>query len=406
MRIHFQNCNYLRMNTVPAHDDSATEADQAFDLDDGSHELPTPKLEVHTPSFTGSGKEYFRIWVVNLFLTCATLGIYSAWAKVRRLQYFDRNTQLAGAVFDFSGDPKAILRGRVLALVFLAAYNYAFGFSLMVGAIVFTGLLVTLPLMMRGALRFRLHNTRYRGLRFGFHGTPASAYHSYLPFMVMIMLPSVLLAFQVHKAWLVLAGLLYLMWPPAHGLIKEYQHRHIAYGNSSASYDLVSTRFYYPYFISALIMVCMVVLVLVSSFVISGLVKFLSGTSGVKSAEAISIFALVSLVIYLTYLLTLGYLHVRLTNLVWSNTHFPGVKIRSELRLWPFYKIQIVNTVLTVLTVGLYRPFAVVRMIQYRLSCMSLETDGSFDSIISEAASKGSAGADGVADFFGVDLSW
>src|SRR5690606_28413884 len=57
--------------------------------------------------FTGDGREYFRIWVVNLLLTLATFGIYSAWAKVRRLQYFDRNTQLAGASFDFHGNPRA-----------------------------------------------------------------------------------------------------------------------------------------------------------------------------------------------------------------------------------------------------------------------------------------------------------
>ena len=58
--------------------------------------------------FSGTGKEYFRIWIVNLCLTIATAGIYSAWAKVRRLQYFHRSTALAGAVFDFHGDPKAI----------------------------------------------------------------------------------------------------------------------------------------------------------------------------------------------------------------------------------------------------------------------------------------------------------
>jgi Zn-dependent protease with chaperone function len=36
---------------------------------------------------------------------------------------------LAGAVFAFRGDPKAILRGRVLAVLMLTAYHYAFGFS-------------------------------------------------------------------------------------------------------------------------------------------------------------------------------------------------------------------------------------------------------------------------------------
>ena len=93
--------------------------------------VPVP--EMHSFTFTGSGKEYFRIWVVNLLLTVASLGIYSAWAKVRRLQYFDRNTRLAGAVFDFRGEPKAILKGRLLAVVLLAAYQYAFGFSLAIG---------------------------------------------------------------------------------------------------------------------------------------------------------------------------------------------------------------------------------------------------------------------------------
>jgi uncharacterized membrane protein YjgN (DUF898 family) len=135
-----------------------------------------PQANPHsTPIFTGSGKEYFRIWLVNLMLSIATLGIYSAWAKVRRLQYFDRNTQLAGASFDFHGNPVAILKGRILAVVMLASYQYAFGFSLTIGLVVIGLLLVALPFFMRGALRFRLQNTAYRGLRFGFSGTSTGA---------------------------------------------------------------------------------------------------------------------------------------------------------------------------------------------------------------------------------------
>jgi hypothetical protein len=33
--------------------------------------------------FTGTAGEYFRIWIVNLFLTVLTLGIYSAWTLLR-----------------------------------------------------------------------------------------------------------------------------------------------------------------------------------------------------------------------------------------------------------------------------------------------------------------------------------
>src|SRR5882757_10054200 len=75
--------------------------------------------------FTGTGASYFGIWIVNLLLTIVTLGIYSAWAKVRRLQYFYRHTELAGSSFDFHGSASRILIGRVIALVMLVAYNYS-----------------------------------------------------------------------------------------------------------------------------------------------------------------------------------------------------------------------------------------------------------------------------------------
>ncbi|WP_373776122.1 DUF898 family protein, partial [Neisseria dentiae] len=37
--------------------------------------------------FHGNAGEYFNIWIVNIFLTIITLGIYGPWAKVRRLRY-------------------------------------------------------------------------------------------------------------------------------------------------------------------------------------------------------------------------------------------------------------------------------------------------------------------------------
>jgi uncharacterized membrane protein YjgN (DUF898 family) len=48
--------------------------------------------------FTGRGGEYFGVWIVNLLLTIVTLGIYSPWAKVRRLQYFYRRSLCAPRV--------------------------------------------------------------------------------------------------------------------------------------------------------------------------------------------------------------------------------------------------------------------------------------------------------------------
>ncbi|HXI78282.1 MAG TPA: DUF898 family protein, partial [Steroidobacteraceae bacterium] len=85
-------------------------------MDDiSASESPAQTPASHPPEqlrFTGSGAEYFGIWIVNLLLTIVTLGIYSAWAKVRRLQYFYRNTEIAGSSFVFHGSPVRILIGR------------------------------------------------------------------------------------------------------------------------------------------------------------------------------------------------------------------------------------------------------------------------------------------------------
>ena len=59
--------------------------------------------------FSGTAAEYFGIWIVNLFLTIITLGIYSAWAKVRRLRYFYGNTWLDGHNFEYHARPIQIL---------------------------------------------------------------------------------------------------------------------------------------------------------------------------------------------------------------------------------------------------------------------------------------------------------
>jgi uncharacterized membrane protein YjgN (DUF898 family) len=90
-----------------------------------SARAPPAVLPPARAEFLGSGSEYFRIWIVNLLLSVLTVGIYSAWAKVRREQYFHRATRLAGAAFDWDASPIAILRGRVLAVVLLIAVQAA-----------------------------------------------------------------------------------------------------------------------------------------------------------------------------------------------------------------------------------------------------------------------------------------
>src|SRR4051812_34056400 len=96
-------------------------------------------------SFTGTGSEYFRIWIVNLLLTIVTLGIYSAWAKVRKMRYLYDSTHLAGSSFEYHGNPIAILKGRIVAVVLIVGYNLAFKLSPVAGLAMLALLVAATP---------------------------------------------------------------------------------------------------------------------------------------------------------------------------------------------------------------------------------------------------------------------
>ena len=68
----------------------------------------TDSVQEYVVRFDGSAKVYSRIWITNLLLSILTLGIYSAWAKVRREQYFHRHLRLDGVAFDYHARPQAI----------------------------------------------------------------------------------------------------------------------------------------------------------------------------------------------------------------------------------------------------------------------------------------------------------
>lgn len=363
---------------------------------------PEPAPRTLTLEFTGDGREYFRIWVVNLLLTLATFGIYSAWAKVRRLQYFDRNTVLGGATFDFHGNPRAVLAGRLLSVVLLGAYHYAFGFSTTFGLVTIIGLLAAFPFLMRGAFRFRLGNTSHRGLWLGFDGSIREAYLAWLPPALVFVLPGVLLAvFPGQPALAALPLPFYLVWPLMHARIRRFQHAHLLYGDQHASYAVKARSFYKPYFVAGAL--ALVAILALSIMVGVGMALLAGPHNGPMIA------GLVTAVIgsYIAYLLIGPYMVVRISNLAWSNTTFPGLRIRSTLPARAFMKLQTVNALLTLLTLGLYRPFAVVSVYRFRLAHVQIEADGDVEALARHMAPRrGGAAGDGAADGFGIDISW
>ncbi|HCY64720.1 MAG TPA: DUF898 domain-containing protein [Oxalobacteraceae bacterium] len=364
--------------------------------------------------FTGSGGEYFRIWIVNLLLSIVTLGVYSAWAKVRRLQYFYRNTRIAGDIFDYHGNPKAILKGRILALVLLVAYKLASELSMVAALAVGVALVAIMPWLLSRAFRFKLANSSYRGLRFRFQGTVVQAYR-------MLILFPVILAFIGVFAWSVFASfdsrprlglillavlLLFVVLmagvPLAHYLLKRYQHDNAWYGQSPFFFHASAGAFFKVYAKSAAVASLGGIPVAVFGFLTGDLFRYLSTTPfgwlfkilyGMASA-------------YASYMVLRAYLESRIQNLVWNNTELSDLGFESSARARTLFWIHASNLALIMLTLGLYKPFATVRLVKYRVESLALASHADLEEFFADQTVD-EAGAVGqeAGEFFDIDIA-
>ena len=138
--------------------------------------------------FTGKAKEYFGIWIVNLLLSIITLGIYSAWAKVRRKKYFYQNTLIEGVGFDYHASPIAILKGRIIAFVLFVLYNILAGLNPILAIGLLVAFMVALPWIITRGMLFNARNSSHRGLRFDFDGKYGQAFLIFVLFPILIVL--------------------------------------------------------------------------------------------------------------------------------------------------------------------------------------------------------------------------
>ncbi len=365
--------------------------------------MPAPKSEVSNPlTFTGVGSEYFGIWITNLMLSIITLGIYSAWAKVRRLQYFYRNTHLASASFDFHGDAKRIFKGRAIIFVLFAASNILDKYSLLLGGIASIVIFLVFPWLLYKSFRFKLFNSSYRGLRFHFRGGIPQSFKVFALFPILSVLT---------------AGLLF---PFAHQRIKEYQHDKASFGQSQFSFHGKISEFYKVY-LKTFLMLCLpagLILGVVFAIFSGALMDIFelgvedlseSGSYATQAVLGLFILAGLLLVFFTASIFIRPYFNARMQNLVWNNTtlgegesahHFV-----SNVKARQLFFIMFTNFLLVIITLGFYRPFAVIRLMKYQIESVSMISQGSLDEFAAQEGAAVSALGDEAADMFDVDFA-
>jgi uncharacterized membrane protein YjgN (DUF898 family) len=347
--------------------------------------------------FTGDGAEYFRIWIVNLALTIVTVGIYSAWAKVRRLRYFYGSTRLAGAVFEYHGQPLQILKGRLIAVAFLVPYAIFNRTAPLVGSLFALALLFLYPFVIVRSRQFHLRMSSWRNLRFGFDSTYGGAVKIYLllPLLVGITL-----------------GLYYPAW---HRAKDRFLTANSRYGTTHFEFDAKTGGYYAAYaltslvFLGALVALLVVYGVLGAAGALAGLdvFKHLLTTTDPVARTRIAMMLGVTVWIFIVPgpgLLAAAMFRVRTLNVAQNGISLAGNRVASSLAFWSFYWLLLSNLLLIVVTLGLFTPWATVRVARYQFEHLQVQVNGSLDQFVAAPTDASGAAGEGFTDLLNVDF--
>jgi uncharacterized membrane protein YjgN (DUF898 family) len=314
--------------------------------------------------FKGNGSEYFRIWIVNVLLSIATLGIYSAWAKVRRKQYFYGNTRVNGAGFEYLANPVRILKGRLIVGGLLVIAGAASHFFPLIHFPLVMVMGVFAPWLIIRSLMFNAHNSAWRNIRFGFKASYGQAFKSYVLWPALAMLT------------------LGCLSPHAFFRQKKFLVENSSFGKTAFAFS-ASSKDYYRILMAASLLGILAIAVV---------------------AVAAVLFAPLAILALPIYLYVYSYYAVKSGNLLYNTSRLGRHRLLSTMEVKGFMMLVLTNTLATALTLGLFHPWAKVRTMRYKAQHLTLIAAGDLDTFVAEKQKEIGAIGDASSDFFDFDL--
>jgi len=310
-----------------------------------------------------------------------TVGIYAAWAKVRKRRYFWGSTQLGGRAFDYTGNPVAILKGNLILGAGAVLYYVASRAQPLLGVASLFAFGLVYPWLFQRSMTYNAWNTRHRNIRFGFHGSVGESY-------------------ALNLGWPLLAPLtLGGLYPWIHFRLKRYQIGYLSFGTSRLDFDGTPGPFYATFFKAFGIAV--------AGFV-AGFACIMGGIAGGGRAPEFGLATWVGFaVIYVTMILAFGvYYATRVTNEVLNHTALPRVlRLRSTQRVREVLALEASNLLAVVCTLGLLAPWAAVRRARYRWSHIEARFSGPIEGVTAAMAPEPGALGSVAADNLDIDIS-
>ncbi len=245
-------------------------------------------------------------------------------------------------------------------------------------------------------------------MRFGFAADFASGYRTLLPILFAWFSVTLLTALMGEPsagffALIALAGIVtFVLIPAMHHRLKSFQHANATYGDRHFTFARSLRRFYGVY---AKGLGFMVIGILVGGLLIVIVMAIVFGRARRPEVPDWAWTAGILLSAIVVYVFTWPFLAARLQQVVWTSTRCDDVRFRTEIAAWPLFRLVLRNVSLTLVTCGLYWPFAAIALARYRVECMRVESVVPLAAIAAGTHTRAPiAIGDATADTFGFDL--
>ncbi|MCA6952762.1 YjgN family protein [Pectobacterium polaris] len=350
----------------------------------------------HRVQFHGKAGEYFAIWLVNALLTIVTLGIYSAWATVRRRRYFYGNTEINGDRFDYHADPIQILKGRLLVIAGLILFYVVLAMSPALGTILALAFAALIPIIVIRNWRYDAIMSSYRGIRFNYHCQTGRAYWVLLlcPILLLLAFYAVLavamfIGMQSDSPIIITLIVLALVVPgfaAVNGIMKmmqlDFYVNNLFFGKTAFKAELTKAAFIKFALISLLIFVPFLIAALsfMGSFFFTLYQIIMMGADSETIAMMMlsNVFNMVMMfvVALLGVLVSSSYLVVAQRNYLFNQTSLNGgVKLHSSMQTLSYMGLLITNSLITIFSLGWAAPVAEIRHARYIANATAVEGD-------------------------------
>lgn len=384
---------------------------------------------MNTFKFTGSGTEYFKIWIVNILFTILTLGIYYPWAKVRNNRYLYANSTIKEKNFDYHATGKQLFLGYLIALSFFIIYK-VLEVIFPIGSITLVILfLLVIPWLILRSMKFNLNVTSFNNIRFKFSGGIVESYMVFLaiPIISLIIFASItFLIFQFKDSIIITVlgtigiFILYIVSISYFNIVKtRFIIDFTSYGNSDFETNISSINFIKIMiktilisilaFITATIIIGSIFYFFINLNEITSLINMYNTDPKMAGILIFSAFLPVVITLYIVLfivsMISVAYYVTRQRAYIFENTNLEEkVKFFSTMEFLPYTYILITNFLLILITLGLAYPWAKVRVAKYTLENTILKLENDFDGYFNETKKKESPIGEQVSDTFDVGI--